>query len=134
MNDCVIKCVSVMSRWRLLTFLFLISVVTYVDRVNIAVAGAQMGNTLGLSRVELGAIFSAFALGYALFQVPGGWLGDHYGHKRILTFALIWWSLFTALNSMGWCQSYRINDRYSCVNLFGQGVDWNRRSRRLPVC
>lgn len=88
-----------MSKWRLLAFLFLISVMTYVDRVNIAVAGAQMGSTLGLSRVELGAMFSAFALGYALFQIPGGWLGDRYGHKSVLALALIWWSVFTSLTA-----------------------------------
>jgi MFS transporter, ACS family, glucarate transporter len=88
-----------MSRWRLLAFLFLISIMTYVDRVNIAVAGAQMGGSLGLSRVELGVIFSAFAFGYALFQIPGGWLGDRFGHKRVLTLALIWWSVFTSLTA-----------------------------------
>ncbi|HKY28409.1 MAG TPA: MFS transporter [Pyrinomonadaceae bacterium] len=68
-----------MSRWRLLAFLFLISIMTYVDRVNIAVAGAQNAQRLGLWRVEFGAMFSAFAFGYALFQIPGGWLGDRYG-------------------------------------------------------
>jgi len=88
-----------MSRWRILFFLFLISVITYVDRVNIAVAGVQMGGALGLTRVELGTIFSAFALGNALFQIPGGWLGDRFGHKRVLTLALIWWSLFTSLTA-----------------------------------
>ena len=102
-----------MSRWRLLAFLFLISVMTYVDRVNIAVAGAQMGNALGLSRVKLGAMFSAFALGYALFQIPGGWLGDRYGHKRVLTVALIWWSAFTSLTA--WVGSSRISSTVGVV-------------------
>ena len=55
-----------MSRWRLLALLFLINVMTYVDRVNIAVAGALRCSALGLLRVELGAMFSAFAFGYAL--------------------------------------------------------------------
>ncbi len=87
-------------RWHVLAFLFLISVTTYVDRVNVAVAAAPMRRELGLTRVELGAIFSAFVLGYALFQIPGGWLGDRFGHKRILVFALVWWSVFTVLT--GW--------------------------------
>ena len=56
-----------------------------------------MSEALGLSDVEFGTIFSAFVLGYALFQVPGGWLGDRFGQKRVLTFVLIWWSVFTAL-------------------------------------
>lgn len=84
-------------RWVVLGYLFLISVVTYLDRINIAVAGEPMSEALGLSDVEFGTIFSAFVLGYALFQVPGGWLGDRFGHKKILTFVLIWWSFFTAL-------------------------------------
>jgi ACS family glucarate transporter-like MFS transporter len=87
-------------RWQVLAFLFLISITTYVDRVNVAVAGALMGRELGLARVELGAIFSAFVFGYALFQIPGGWLGDRFGHRRVLAFALVWWSVFTAVT--GW--------------------------------
>lgn len=86
-------------RWQVLAFLFLISITTYVDRVNVAVAGALMGHELGFSRVELGAIFSGFVLGYALFQIPGGWLGDRFGHGRVLAFALVWWSIFTALTA-----------------------------------
>jgi ACS family glucarate transporter-like MFS transporter len=87
------------ERWRLLGFLFFISLTTYIDRVNISVAGARMGPELGLTRVEFGTIFSAFVLGYALFQIPGGWLGDRFGHKRVLAFALLWWSVFTALTA-----------------------------------
>ena len=102
-----------MSRWRLLIFLFLISVMTYVDRVNIAVAGAQMSGALGLSRVELGVIFSAFAFGHALFQIPGGWLGDRYGHKRVLAVALIWWSVFTSLTA--WVGSSSIGSAIGVV-------------------
>ncbi|MBI1820058.1 MAG: MFS transporter [Nitrospirae bacterium] len=82
-------------RWRILGLLFLISVVTYIDRVNISVAGKEMMPALGLSSVGMGTVFSAFVLGYALFQVPGGWLGDRWGSRRVLTFALLWWSLFT---------------------------------------
>ena len=55
---------------------------------------------LGLSDLQMGQIFSAFVLGYALFQVPGGWMGDHWGPRRVLTFAIIWWSIFTALTAL----------------------------------
>ena len=55
---------------------------------------------LGLTDLQMGQIFSAFVFGYALFQVPGGWLGDHWGPRRVLTFALIWWSIFTALTAV----------------------------------
>jgi ACS family glucarate transporter-like MFS transporter len=86
-------------RWQILGLLFLISVVTYIDRVNISVAGKEMMPALGLSTVQMGTIFSAFVLGYALFQLPGGWLGDRWGSRRVLTLALLWWSLFTVLTA-----------------------------------
>jgi MFS transporter, ACS family, glucarate transporter len=88
------------SRRRTLGFLFLLSVVTYLDRVNISIASPAIKNEFVLDRVQMGLIFSAFVVGYTLFQVPAGWLGDRFGHKKALTFALIWWSLFTALS--GW--------------------------------
>ena len=86
-------------RWKVLGFLFLISVVTYLDRINISVAGKPMSESFGLSDREFGTIFSAFMIGYALFQIPAGWLGDRFGYRRVLTFVLAWWSVFTALTA-----------------------------------
>jgi MFS transporter, ACS family, glucarate transporter len=88
------------TRWKILALLTLISVITYVDRVNISVAARQMMPALGLTQIEIGYVFSAFVLGYALFQVPGGWLGDRWGTRRVLTCAIVWWSLFTALTAV----------------------------------
>ncbi len=87
-------------RWRILVLLLLISIVTYIDRVNISVTARHMMPSLGLTDVQMGWIFSAFVLGYALFQVPGGWMGDRWGPRRVLTFAVIWWSIFTALTAI----------------------------------
>ena len=53
-----------------------VSIVTYIDRVNISVTARQMMPALGLTDMQMGQVFSAFVLGYALFQIPGGWLGD----------------------------------------------------------
>ena len=88
------------TRWTILFLLLLISIITYIDRVNISVTARQMMPALGLTDVEMGKIFSAFVLGYALFQIPGGWLGDRFGARRVLTFAVIWWSIFTALTAI----------------------------------
>ncbi len=87
-------------RWIILALLFAISVITYVDRVNISVTARQMMPALGLTEVQMGEVFSAFVLGYALGQVPGGWLGDRWGPRRVLTVALVWWSAFTALTAV----------------------------------
>jgi ACS family glucarate transporter-like MFS transporter len=80
--------------------LFAISVVTYMDRVNISVTARQMMPAYGLTDQDMGYIFSAFVFGYALCQIPGGWLGDRWGARLVLTAALLWWSLFTALTAL----------------------------------
>ena len=87
-------------RWRIAGLLFAISIVTYIDRVNISVTARQMMPALGLTDVQMGQVFSAFVFGYALCQIPGGWLGDRWGSKRVLTGAIIWWSIFTALTAV----------------------------------
>jgi ACS family glucarate transporter-like MFS transporter len=87
-------------RWRIAGLLFAISVVTYIDRVNISVTARQMMPALGLTDLQMGQVFSAFVFGYALCQIPGGWLGDRSGAKRVLTVAIIWWSIFTALTAV----------------------------------
>jgi MFS transporter, ACS family, glucarate transporter len=69
---------------RLLPYLFLLSVVTYLDRVNISIAAPSIRTEFGIDPVRMGVIFSAFVVGYMLFQIPGGWVGDRYGHKKIL--------------------------------------------------
>jgi ACS family glucarate transporter-like MFS transporter len=86
-------------RWRLLALLFAISVVTYVDRVNISVTARQMMPALGLTDQEMGYVFSAFVVGYALCQIPGGWLGDRWGVRRVLAGALVWWSVWTTVTA-----------------------------------
>ena len=87
-------------RWRILFLLLLISIVTYIDRVNISVTARHMMPSLGLTDLQMGWIFSAFVFGYALFQVPGGWMGDRWGPRRVLTLAVVWWSIFTALTAL----------------------------------
>jgi MFS transporter, ACS family, glucarate transporter len=82
-------------RWLILGLLFAISVVTYIDRVNISVTARQMMPALGLTEQEMGFVFSAFVIGYALFQIPGGWLSDRWGIRIVLMIALLWWSCFT---------------------------------------
>lgn len=88
------------TRWIILALLLLISIVTYIDRVNISVTARQMMPALGLTDVQMGHVFSAFVLGYALFQVPGGWLGDRWGPRTVLALAVLWWSIFTAATAL----------------------------------
>ncbi|TSE07385.1 MFS transporter [Aquimarina algiphila] len=81
---------------------FLITLLLYVDRVCISTAKDAIGNDLSLSDTEMGWVLGAFALGYALFQVPGGALGDTYGVRKVMASIMILWSLFTSLTGAAW--------------------------------
>lgn len=83
-----------------LLLLVLVGVITFLDRINISVAGATMMQDLGLSRKQWGWVLSAFILSYGLMQVPLGVLGDKKGHRNVLTSIVLWWSVFTALTGM----------------------------------
>ena len=72
---------------------------TFIDRFNMNVAAKYIQQEFGLSNLQIGSLLSAFVLGYALFQAPGGWLGDRFGARRVLTLSVIWWSAFTALTA-----------------------------------
>ena len=84
-------------RWILIFWIFLLSSVAFLDRVNISVAAGPIADAYSLSNVQLGMIFSAFLIGYAIFQTPGGWLADRFGSRRVLAGGVLWWGIFTAL-------------------------------------
>src|ERR1039458_9707301 len=87
-------------RWVLIFWMFVISAIAYLDRVNISIAGHFIQEEFHLSNVQLGWVFSAFVLGYALFQAPGGRLADRFGPRRILLLAAVWWAIFTSLTAL----------------------------------
>ncbi len=84
-------------RSRVLVLLFLLSIITYIDRVCISVAGPRMQQDLDISPERWGWVTSVFALSYALFEIPSGAMADRIGARRVLTRIVLWWSAFTAL-------------------------------------
>jgi MFS transporter, ACS family, glucarate transporter len=84
-------------RWRIAFLLFGIAVLTFLDRMNMSVTARYIQSEFRLDNSQLGLILSSWVLGYALFQLPGGMLGDRFGPRKLLTFAVAWWSVFTAL-------------------------------------
>src|ERR1039458_4860070 len=86
-------------RWVLVAWMFAISAVAYLDRVNISIAGGSIERDFHLTHVQLGSVFSAFALGYALFQAPGGRLADRFGPRWIIAIGTVWWAVFTSLTA-----------------------------------
>jgi MFS transporter, ACS family, glucarate transporter len=87
-------------RWLLVFWLFVLSAVSYLDRVNISIAGGSIAEAYHLSDVQLGKVFSAMLVGYALFQTTGGRLADGFGPRRVLAAGVMWWGIFTALTAM----------------------------------
>jgi MFS transporter, ACS family, glucarate transporter len=86
-------------RWLLVFWLFVLSAVSFLDRVNLSVAGGSLAASYHLTTVQLGWLFSAFLFGYAAFQTPCGWLADKWGARRVLTLGVVWWGVFTALTA-----------------------------------
>ena len=85
------------QRQLLVFLLFLHTVNTYMDRVCISASAEAMQADIGLDRQMMGYVFGIFAVGYALFQIPSGWLSDRVGPRRALTIVVVIWSIFTAL-------------------------------------
>jgi ACS family glucarate transporter-like MFS transporter len=85
------------TRWMILATLFIVTTINYADRASISIAGPEIRKALGLSPVEMGFVFSAFAWSYVLAQLPGGWLLDRFGSKITYFFSIFLWSLFTML-------------------------------------
>ncbi len=82
-------------RHRVLGLLFLLSIITFLDRVCIAVAGPRMQTDLGIGPEWWGWITGVFAMSYAAFEIPSGSLGDRIGPRKVLTRIVLWWSAFT---------------------------------------
>jgi ACS family glucarate transporter-like MFS transporter len=88
------------ARWVLIAWLFVLSAIGYLNRVNMSVSGSAIIKEFHLSAIQLGWVFSAFTLGYALFQAPTGRLADRFGPRRVLALATIWWGVLLGLTAM----------------------------------
>src|SRR5581483_8864986 len=86
-------------RFLLVFWLFVLSSVAFLDRVNISIAGSSIRGEYRFTNVELGWIFSSFLVGYALFQTVGGRLADRLGPRWVLAAGVLWWGIFTALTA-----------------------------------
>jgi len=87
-------------RYGVLGFACSLSMITYLDRVCFGTVAPIIQREFDLAEWQKGMLFSAFALAYALFEVPSGWLGDVFGPRRTLIRIVLWWSLFTALTGL----------------------------------
>ncbi len=94
------------TRYWVVVFAVVLAVVQYIDRVCISQAEPLISRDLGLLPHQMGYVFSAFTLAYALFEIPSGWLGDRIGPRKVLLRIVVWWSFFTA--ATGWARSWLV--------------------------
>ena len=90
-------------RYWIVAMLFCATTVNYGDRATLSIAGSSLAKDLGLDPVAMGYVFSAFGWAYVIGQLPGGWLLDRFGSKRVYIVSLLTWSSFTFLQGIvGW--------------------------------
>ena len=105
------------TRFVVVGFCVALAVVTYLDRACIATLAPDIMRDLGLSKSQMSAIYSAFALAYAFFEIPTAWWADRSGTRRVLTRIVLWWSAFTMLTATAWSFTSLVVTRF----LFGAG-------------
>ncbi len=84
-------------RWFILAWLFILTLVSYMDRANLSMAVPLIMKEFNLSASQIGVVISGLTIGYTILNFPGGFLADRFSPKRILMFSLTFWSLFTIL-------------------------------------
>ncbi|UWZ84866.1 MFS transporter [Occallatibacter riparius] len=90
------------TRYRVVVLAIGLAVLSYVQRVAISGAAVPIAHDLRLSKEQMGLVFGAFGLAYALFEIPAGLMGDKLGVRRALTRIVLAWSAFTALTGAAW--------------------------------
>src|SRR5262245_50596432 len=88
------------GRHKLVGFTLALVAVAYLDRICISTAAPAIESDLGLSDSQMGLVFSAFTLAYALFEVPSGWFADRFGARLTLSRIVVWWSGMTAATGL----------------------------------
>ena len=87
------------ARYWIVVMLFIVTSFNYGDRATLSIAGSEMAKDIGLDPVGMGYVFSAFSWAYVIGQIPGGWLLDRFGSKRVYFWSIFIWSMFTLLQA-----------------------------------
>ena len=100
-----------------IVFATTLAIITYLDRVCISKSAEFIMRDLNLTKSQMGYAFSAFGWAYALFEIPGGWLGDKIGPRKVLMRVVVMWSIFTIATGWAWGLASLVFFRF----LFGIG-------------
>lgn len=88
------------ARYTILTFTWLAWLMSFLDRMLMSVSLPYIGEEFHLDKATQGWIISAFFISYASFQIPGGFLADKFGPRKVMFIAIVWWSIFTTLTGL----------------------------------
>ena len=105
------------ARYKVVALTVLLGMVTYLDRVCISKLAPDIMRDLDLSKIQMGYVFSAFALAYAAFEIPTAWWADRSGTRVVLTRIVVWWSVFTMATAAAYNYATMLIVRF----LFGVG-------------
>lgn len=89
------------KRWKIMFMLTVCYLVLYMDRSCMSMAGPSMIKHFGWTGTQFGLVSTAFFIGYACTQIPGGWLADKFGGGKVVMFGAMWWSVFVFLTPYG---------------------------------
>ncbi len=115
----------------LLCFAVALAAILYVDRVCISQSQHLISEELQLSKKQMGLALTIFGVAYGLFEIPGGWLADRFGPRRVLTGGVTWWSLFTL--ATGWARSLAALVGYRFLFGLGQACCFPNLTRAFKV-
>ncbi|SIT43726.1 Major facilitator superfamily MFS_1 [Paraburkholderia ribeironis] len=105
------------ARYAVFALLYLGYCISYIDRSAIALSLVAIGKEFNVGSAALGVVMSTFFIGYAAMQIPGGWIADRWGSKRVIVASVVFWSLFTLLTGLAWSLASLIAIRF----IFGLG-------------
>lgn len=89
-------------RWAVLAMIALMALITFMDRTNISIAAPAISKEFGLTKTQMGFVFSAFAWAYAGAHLPGGWISDKFGPRKVLAIVVLFWSIMTMMTAHAW--------------------------------
>lgn len=129
------------ARYWVVVFALTLAILSYIDRVALSKAAPRVQEALGIDQQDWGLVIAMFGLGYALFEIPGGFLGDWLGPKKVLIRIVLWWSFFTAATGFMWSRLslavtqflFAAGEAGCFPNLTKAFASWLRRDERVRI-
>ncbi|HHY67524.1 MFS transporter [Kyrpidia sp.] len=114
-------------RWWFAIALWILLLISYIDRTNISIAGPEMVKNGVVTAAALALANSLFLFSYGLANIFGGYLGDRLGPRKVALIALVWWSVMTLFTGAVWSSVALVLSRVLLG--LGEGMHWPMNSK-----